>query len=200
MLGGVDPKQVEAQADEKRRAKLPALFDHFDIDPDAAGAWERLAMALAAAHVPGFRVASSFDPGTLTNPFFSNPFLVRHASGAGIFDWQPPKRGRGRPKNPLKFAGGTHGLLGGFLPEKRKGGRPSVAREEKAEHVELFEAFKAHQGQETTDEQAAKDLVSQLRPELNSYNRRSESERIVRLIRRWRNELRRFENSPENQE
>ena len=86
------------------------------------------------------------------------------------------------------------------MPEKRKGGRPSLARAEKAEKVEGFEAFKAHQGLETTDEQAAKDLVSQVRPDLNSYSRRSEAERIVRLIRRWRNELRRFENSPENQE
>src|SRR5205823_6527827 len=49
------------RADERiiqseRFAKLPALFEHFGIDPKRPGAWEALACALAAKHVPGFQV------------------------------------------------------------------------------------------------------------------------------------------------
>jgi len=49
------------RADERiiqseRLAKLPVLFEHFSIDPKRPGAWQALACALAAKHVPGFQV------------------------------------------------------------------------------------------------------------------------------------------------
>jgi hypothetical protein len=49
------------RADERiirseRLAKLPVLFEHFGIDPKRRDAWQALACALAAKHVPGFQV------------------------------------------------------------------------------------------------------------------------------------------------
>lgn len=38
-----------------REAKLPALFAHYAIDPNGPKAWQALACALAARHVPGFQ-------------------------------------------------------------------------------------------------------------------------------------------------
>jgi hypothetical protein len=38
-----------------RAMKTVLLFKHFGIDPNAVDAWQRLAIALAEAHVPGFR-------------------------------------------------------------------------------------------------------------------------------------------------
>src|SRR5882757_2294876 len=40
----------------ERLAKLPILFEHFGIDPNSPGAWQALACALAARHVPGFQM------------------------------------------------------------------------------------------------------------------------------------------------
>ncbi len=40
----------------ERRAKLSVLFEHFGIDPKRPEAWQALACALAAKHVPGFQV------------------------------------------------------------------------------------------------------------------------------------------------
>lgn len=41
----------------QRSAKLSTLFAHFGIEPDAALAWEALAIGLAIRHVRGFQVA-----------------------------------------------------------------------------------------------------------------------------------------------
>jgi hypothetical protein len=57
---GLRPTSAQ-RADERiiqseRVAKLPALFEHFGIDPKTRGAWQALACALAVKHVPGFQV------------------------------------------------------------------------------------------------------------------------------------------------
>lgn len=50
----------KAEADKKNLAamteKIVALFDHYNISPTALNAYELLSMAMAADHVPGFRL------------------------------------------------------------------------------------------------------------------------------------------------
>ena len=55
------PPQSLMSASEKvdwtvlRATKTLLLFEHFSIDPNSEDAWQRLAIALAANHVPGFK-------------------------------------------------------------------------------------------------------------------------------------------------
>jgi|SRR5208282_1094175 len=55
------PPQLLMSASEKanwavlRATKTLLLFKHFSIDPNGEDAWQRLAIALAANHVPGFK-------------------------------------------------------------------------------------------------------------------------------------------------
>jgi hypothetical protein len=59
---------------ERRKDKLPELFNHYGLGNDDERAWEKLAWALALDHVPGFQLAArsgrkknSNKPDALTN-------------------------------------------------------------------------------------------------------------------------------------
>lgn len=187
-LLGPGPAECERLDEAARRQKMPALFAHFGIDPNAADAWQRLATALAAVHVPGFQVqAPLFDPGApLWNPL-----------GFGIgLPSIPMKRGRGRPRKLPKYTGrGLLGLLSeAHEGERRRPGRPlEVTMQEKAHAVQWFDSRKRAKG--LTDIGTAEDILQHVDPGLNRYSRKREAEKFARQIVRWRPQVKRLGNS-----
>jgi hypothetical protein len=57
-------RERDVAAIRKRAAKkMRLLFKHYKIDPSDEQGWQKLAMSLARAHVPGLRVANRSKPG-----------------------------------------------------------------------------------------------------------------------------------------
>lgn len=56
MVSSAVKKQEQAVSAVERQAKFPLLFAHFEIDEADPRRWEKLALALAVQHVPGFQV------------------------------------------------------------------------------------------------------------------------------------------------
>lgn len=169
-LLGPGADEIERYVREQRMQKLPALFAHFDIDPGASDAWQRLALALADEHVPGFG---------LQRPLMPNEWLP----------WSKPRRRRGRPRKPASVLPGG-GLLGSIQAPapKRPAHRPATfTSEEKRGLIRDFEqriaAVKEANPQCVTTKAAAEHEFG------------SEGQSLLAIIRRFKRELASVEKS-----
>src|SRR5262245_57001996 len=53
----LDRKEPVDQAMERILRKIPLLFEHYKVDPHDKNCWQRLAVGLSLAHVPGLKVS-----------------------------------------------------------------------------------------------------------------------------------------------
>lgn len=175
-MGLLGPRSDPADAEQQRREKLPALFDHFGIDPTGPDAWQSLTMALAEVHVPGFRLK-------LPEPQIAWP----STSLAELLALNKRKRGRPRIYKPGPAGAGLLGI--GATPDaSRAPGRPAErTMDEKREFVVQFAELKAAGG---TDHDVARRIARSHFPGANSYSLESEVKAIVRKVKRWRGEVR----------